>query len=205
MVADMHDAPAQPAAGALVLVVGPSGAGKDTLIDYTRIQLASDDRIVFARRVITRKASASGGEPHDEMTEAAFLAARARGEFALSWHSHGLYYGIPIAVVHRVASGAVVVANVSRTVIPTAGAIATRRLVVNVTARPEILAARLAQRGRETPDDIASRVARAVEIDLAGADFAEISNEASVEEGGALLLDLLLRLAHVTLPPRPPT
>ncbi|GLR90973.1 hypothetical protein GCM10007857_76890 [Bradyrhizobium iriomotense] len=41
------------ARGHLVLVVGPSVAGKDTLIDFARAQLQSDPDFHFARRVIT--------------------------------------------------------------------------------------------------------------------------------------------------------
>src|SRR3954452_5276441 len=124
----------------LVLVVGPSGAGKDTLLDAARQALADDTRFRFVRRVITRPADA-GGEAHEAVTEAEFAAR----DFALQWQAHGLRYGIPAeAIEERV----VAVANVSRTVI----AEAARRFrvrVIEVTAPPDVLASRLASRGRE--------------------------------------------------------
>ncbi len=186
-----------------MLVVGPSGAGKDTLIAFARDRLQDDGRFVFATRCITRPSApaGSGGEVHHEMTETQFLLARECGEFALSWHSHGLHYGIPMTATRCIADGQIVVANVSRAVICVAERIAPRRLVVNVTAPQHVLAVRLALRGRETHADIAARVARTVESDLAGADFIEISNEGSVEQAGSILLAALVELAHVTSSP----
>jgi ribose 1,5-bisphosphokinase len=142
----------------LILVVGPSGAGKDTVLGLARQALAAYERFRFVRRVITRPADA-GGEDHEAVTEAAF-ALRA---FALDWQAHGLHYGIPIDVTDDISRGIVVVANVSRGVIAQAAEIYPVR-VIEVTAPPDILAQRLAARGRETADDIMKRLARDVPI-----------------------------------------
>ena len=139
----------------LVLVVGPSGAGKDALLNAARVAFRDDPRVHFARRVITRPPDPDG-ENHEAVTEAEFDARR----FALSWSAHGLRYGIPLDAVEKAP---VVVANVSRGVI--AGA--ARRMevrVIEVTAPPHILAARLSARGREGAADIAARLARAAAI-----------------------------------------
>src|ERR1700758_459495 len=93
----------------LLLVVGPSGAGKDTLLDAARRALADDPKFRFVRRVVTRAAKA-GDEPHETVTEAEFAAR----EFALQWQAHGLRYGIP---ADAIVDDVVTVANVSRTVI----------------------------------------------------------------------------------------
>src|ERR1700686_4695699 len=129
----------------LVLVVGPSGAGKDALLSGARQAFAGDPRIHFARRVITRPVDA-GGEDHEAVTEAEFAAR----DFALSWSAHGLRYGIPAEGVRRTP---VVVANVSRGVVDDAAARFPVR-VIEVTAPPDMLASRLAARGRENVADI---------------------------------------------------
>ena len=141
-----------------VLVVGPSGAGKDTLLGMAGLALAADSRFRFVRRVITRPAGA-GGEDHEAVSDAVF----AQRSFALRWRAHGLSYGIPIEVTDDLARGLVVVANVSRGVIAAAADRFSLR-VVEVTAAPAVLAQRLNDRGRETTDDVAKRLARSVPI-----------------------------------------
>jgi ribose 1,5-bisphosphokinase len=142
----------------LVLVVGPSGAGKDTLIDMARAALADDRRFRFVRRVITRPAEA-GGEDHEAVSEADFADRR----FALQWQAHGLQYGIPADITEDLARGTVVVANVSRGVVIQAAERFPAR-VIAVTASPAVLARRLVARGRETEDDVLRRLARNVPV-----------------------------------------
>lgn len=99
--------------GVFVPVVGPSGAGKDSLMAYARDKVAGNAAIRFARRVITRPADPRA-EAHDTLDETGFLAAEAEGAFALSWRSHGLCYGVPVGVDRIIREGGVVVANLSR-------------------------------------------------------------------------------------------
>lgn len=146
--------------GIIVLVVGPSGAGKDTLIRMASDRLAGAPGIRFVRRQVTRKADPSL-EDHDALDAAAFAAVEARGAFALTWSANGLSYGIPSSVDTWFMAGDVVVANVSRTVISTAAAKYGRVVVVHVTAPLGVLAARLSGRGRETAGGIGARLARA--------------------------------------------
>ena len=167
----------------LICVVGPSGAGKDTLLDAARQALADDHRFHFVRRVITRPAGA-GGEAHEAVTEAEF----AQRNFALQWQAHGLSYGIPAAAINDVAA---VVASLSRTVIADA---ASRFPVhiIEVTAPPEILAKRLASRRREGPAEIAERLARTVPLppDIP---VDTVVNDGSLELGITRFLDALNR------------
>ena len=146
--------------GRLVLVVGPSGAGKDTLIDLARAACAGDDTVVFARRVVTREASAY--ENNLQVSSAAFAQARARGEFAADWEAHGLSYALPGSIDDEIRAGRCVVANISRTMIPSLRMAYADVVVLLITAPPDVLAARLASRGRSSDGPVGERLRRDV-------------------------------------------
>lgn len=174
--------------GRLVLVVGPSGAGKDTLIDAAREALRGDPRVVFARRVVTRSPSAF--EDHDSLDEAAFEAARAG--FALAWEAHGLRYGVPSAIDDVVRAGRVVVVNASRTVVALARERYAQARVVLVDAPAQVRAARLEGRGRESAGEIGARLERAaVRPGETEPPDLVIVNDRSVEAGVRALLSAL--------------
>jgi len=147
--------------GRLILVVGPSGAGKDTLLGRARTAFADDSRIVFLRRVVTREASSS--EDNDEMSPEAFRHARMRGDFAVHWEAHGHCYGLPRAIDDDIGAGRTVVANVSRAVVDGMRRSYADVTVVAVTAPPEVLAERLAARARGSDGRLADRLGRAAE------------------------------------------
>ncbi|MFG1429004.1 phosphonate metabolism protein/1,5-bisphosphokinase (PRPP-forming) PhnN [Roseixanthobacter glucoisosaccharinicivorans] len=156
------EAPQPLGPGALILVVGPSGAGKDTLLDFARARLRGNARVHFARRLVTRPAGA--GEEHGTLSVEDFAARQ--GEFALAWQAHGLSYALGAEVAAQVRAGDVVVANGSRATLPEARKRFSRLFVVHVSAPVAVRAARLAMRGREAEDDIRERLERAPQIDL---------------------------------------
>jgi ribose 1,5-bisphosphokinase len=180
--------------GTLVLVVGPSGAGKDSIIADAASRLRDDPSFVFARRSITRPLEA-GGEAHVALSPAAFAAQRACGAFLLHWQAHGLDYGIPASLADDRAAGRIVVANVSRTVI---GAARTRLApirVVQVLASREVLAARLASRGRESMADIERRLERAAAELEPAADVTTMANDGALEHAVAQFVAILRGVA----------
>ena len=158
-------APRRVGPGRLVLVVGPSGAGKDTLIDRARDELAGDASILFPNRLVTRPPSAA--EANTEIDASTFRIIAEAGGFALSWTAHGLHYGIPSAIDHALYEGRTVVCNVSRSIVEAARGRYDTVTVVEVTAPPEVLAERVAGRGRDTDGDVSLRIARAVELPCA--------------------------------------
>ncbi|GJD49776.1 Ribose 1,5-bisphosphate phosphokinase PhnN [Methylobacterium crusticola] len=148
--------------GGFVLVVGPSGAGKDTLLALARDALAGEARYVFPRRLVTRAPSAH--EDNEAIDAAGFARGEAEGRFALSWRAHGLGYALPAAAAAQAAAGHVVVCNVSRRVVGAARAHLPAVSVVAVTAPPEVLARRLAARGRPEDGDLAARLSRSAPV-----------------------------------------
>lgn len=170
------------APGAFFLVVGPSGSGKDTLIDGARAALAGDPGWVFARRTITR-AEGAGGEAHEAVAPEEFEVRRAAGAFLASWRAHGLQYGLPASLLGELLAGRNVVANVSRTVVAELAGRVPHVCVVRIFAPLEQRAKRLAGRDRESEDDIAARLLRDVPNLPAAFEVATVINDADVETG----------------------
>ncbi len=178
--------------GAFVAVVGPSGAGKDTLIAHARASLVKDPQYQFVRRVVTRPPGEF--EDHDTAIEEEFAGREAMGEFAISWRAHGLRYGVPLATIGAVESGIIAVCNLSRGAILDARHRFSRVVTLLVTAPNAIIAARLAARGRETPEETARRMARETTVSLAVAADRVVSNDGTREEGARKFVLCLKRI-----------
>ncbi|QGZ63946.1 phosphonate metabolism protein/1,5-bisphosphokinase (PRPP-forming) PhnN [Paraburkholderia acidisoli] len=179
--------------GGLIYVMGPSGAGKDTLLHYARERLAGEG-VVFAHRYITREDG--GGENHISLSDAEFEARAQRGLFALQWGSHALRYGVGVEIDQWLALGCTVVVNGSRAYAGEALARYPQMTLVHVEAAQHVLAARLASRARETPEQVAARLARRAPFEVpAGAAFARIDNSGRLEVAGEAFVDVVRRVA----------
>lgn len=176
--------------GRLILVVGPSGAGKDALIERAKLALAGDKNFVFARRIVTREAMA---EDHDTMAPDSFDKSEMQGNFLLSWRAHGLAYGLPASLSEDLAAGRTIIANVSRGIILQAEELGFPVFVLHITADPVILAARIAGRGRETMNEIRARVERAAPLQWRKAKIYEIRNEGSIDQGAILFIEAIMK------------
>ncbi len=183
-------AAAQPHCGTLFYIVGASGVGKDSLIDLLRARLPAR-RFVFARRVITRPAE-SGGEDHEACTESQFLEREARGEFLLSWEAHALRYGLPATLRGDLATGRHVIANGSRGMAAELAPRVPRLVVIEIDAPAELIAARLAARGRESADDISRRLARSRASYPAAIKVVQVMNDGDLPTGAVRLLDAIV-------------
>lgn len=181
--------------GRLVYVMGPSGAGKDTLIDYARARV-DPATIIFAHRFITRPAEA-GGENHVTLSEAEFTARRETGLFALSWQSHGLWYGISAEINLWLDRGLVVVVSGSRAAWPLAKARYPNLLGLIIDAPVEIRAARLVARKREDERAIRARLEREVSVPLEG--LHRLYNDGPVAAAGEDLVKVLRRAAALAV------
>ena len=183
--------------GRLIAVVGPSGVGKDSVIAAIA-EAWPEARPV--RRTITRPADA-GGEDFEAVTPETFRAMRAAGRFCLWWEAHGLGYGLPAALPADIAAGGIRLANLSRRVLDRAAALFPGLEILELTARPDVLARRLHARGREDADDIARRLTRDAVPFPATARVIRISNDGALDRTVAAALDALRpEPSHAALP-----
>jgi len=164
----MSEAPVLPAyspdavgPGRLILVVGPSGAGKDTLLGLAKLACADDVSVVFPRRVVTREASSS--EDNAQLSAAEFQQALTRGDFAMHWEAHGHPYGLRRAIDDDIRAGRSVVVNVSRTVIDAARRAYANVTVIAIAAPPDVLAERIRLRARGSDGRAEQRLSRMVD------------------------------------------
>ncbi|CAH1649159.1 Ribose 1,5-bisphosphate phosphokinase PhnN [Chelatococcus asaccharovorans] len=176
--------------GRLVLVVGPSGAGKDSVLRGARARLAHDDRYVFPRRSVTRPPSAD--EDNISLNEDAFIALVNADAFALHWQAHGHRYGVPRAVDTAIASGATVICNVSRTVLQAARLRYQHVTVIGITASRDVLAARIFGRARESEDEATKRLDRATALRAVPLDV-EIDNGGALEDAVTAFVTVVAR------------
>jgi ribose 1,5-bisphosphokinase len=174
--------------GRLVLVVGPSGAGKDTVLTAAKAACAGDPDIVFPRRVVTRPVNRE--EDHDSLDDWAFDTALQSGAFAFWWEAHGLKYAIPLSAEAHVRAGRTVVCNVSRGIVEELRGRYASVLCVSITAPDEVLAGRLAQRGRGSDGSLQARLERNSLYPGFLAD-ALIDNSGEIEDAVAALTALL--------------
>ncbi len=134
----------------IILIVGPSGAGKDTLINAVRGKV--DANIVT--RYITR--------PPDEFEQNyyvdkdAFLILKQNDFFFITWEAHSNFYGIPLNQIER----GINIISVSRTVISKFEEKFEDTITVEITAPKELIVKRLIKRHRESKKEIEKRLER---------------------------------------------
>ena len=141
----------------VIAIVGPSGVGKDSVIEALEARSARIHRI---RRVITRP-EGEDGEDFDRVSESKFQQMVDEGAFALHWPAHGLLYGVPQSIQQLRGQADAVLVNLSRSVLLRAQEVFGDLVVISLTADPQVLAQRLSARGRESTTDQARRLERA--------------------------------------------
>jgi len=177
--------------GSLYYLIGASGVGKDSLLNYVRSLLANHP-VVITHRYITRPVELTG-ENHVQLSEAEFLKRQTYGCFLFSWQSHDLHYGIGQEVENWLAQGLSVVINGSRGYLEEATRIWPDIKPILVTVSLDKLQQRLEIRGRENAEQIQERLERAASFaDLQHPNLRTVSNDSSLKEGGEKLFQLLI-------------
>jgi len=184
--------------GLFFYVVGPSGAGKDSLIDGARAQLPAN-AFVFAKRVITREPG-KPGEVYDSCTQEKFMQRKAQGDFLITWGAHGLFYGLPKSLLLTQQSGQHIIANGSRGVAEQIKALVPDLVFIEITAPVGVLAKRIAQRGRETEQEISQRLSRQVSTLPAGVRTYRIHNDQSLDMGIERFVSTIFHATELSTP-----
>lgn len=179
-------------AGQIVYVMGPSGAGKDSVLRYARQRLDGRHPIAFAHRYITR-APTPGDENHIALSESEFAARLGRNLFAMHWRAHGLHYGIGIEIERWREAGCLVVVSGSREHFEGQLAAASGIVPVVITSAPAILARRLAGRARDDGQAVTKRLQRGGALRIDHPALVTIDNSGTVAQAGERLVEVLTR------------
>ena len=180
--------------GCLVVILGPSGSGKDSLLSHAREQLGTRRDIRFIRRAITRPAHEES-EDFLSLTEEAFEASAQSGRFCFHWRANGLRYGLPDSMKGFIADGGLAVVNGSRAAYPEMGAIFPCLRSVLVRVDGSVLRERLRLRGREDVAEIEARITRAEAYLDAIEPDAVIDNSGPLEASGDAFVAYLKKTA----------
>jgi ribose 1,5-bisphosphokinase len=172
--------------GRLIYLIGPSGAGKDTVLRWLARHQPQPAQLRIARRTITRAAD-DPAETHEAVTPEEFVALLRAGAFALHWEANGLRYAIRREELLPLADGLSVVVNGSRAQLQQTRRLYPDLFAVHLSTPPELLRQRLLARGRETSDMIDTRLTRNAQLSSVDVD-AEVLNDDTPERAGLRLL-----------------
>jgi len=174
----------------LFYVIGASGAGKDSVMNFVRTKLKGKRSIVFAHRYITRPPD-SKTENHIYLSPQEFKARLKGGLFAMDWKSHDNYYGIGKEINYWMHQGFTVIVNGSREYLPEAQEKYKQLKPILIETSPEILLKRLQARGRETTKELVERIERNSRLTMERENITRILNDGPIEEAGREFHDII--------------
>lgn len=184
-------------AGMLVLITGNAGSGKDTVMaELKRTWPDAAGPLYLPQRFITRKGHPS--EPFVSVDAKEFSRMEAKGDFWITWASHGLSYGIAKQVVSVLAAGQTVVINVSRDVVAALRRSHPNTWVVFLSVPLSVTRKRVTQRGREAEDSrgYESRIRRAALLQSATDADITIENTGKISDAAGCLQSAMLELGR---------
>ena len=178
----------------LVFVVGRSGSGKDTLMRNIADTLSLEDIPVnILQRNITRPPDKT--EESLYISEEEFFKRKSQNVYALSWFVYKNWYGCPrIPLEKGLRTGAIVLVNVSRSILHEAREKYPQSKIVLIKVKDEIAEKRLKERGREESDHLVDRLTRMhTTIDMPPPDKI-VENEGDLDKAIYELSDYLRKI-----------
>ena len=150
----------------LVIFVGPSGSGKDTLMVKARDQILSEDLdIHIVQRWITRTHDETEG--FRSITKEEFQHCVDQNQFALHWEIYGNCYGVPWSEINPFLEKGIVLLNLSRAEVNRVKTLYPKCKIVLVEVSKNLAIDRIKQRKRDQGKMLDARLKRLQEkIDL---------------------------------------
>ena len=179
----------------VVLVVGPSGSGKDSLLRGARQYFGEGGSLGFVRRYITRPPDES--EDNYYIDQTAFSLLKQLNFFISTWQAHGNHYGIPC---HALASSGslkgydLLLLSISRSAIVDFEQRHDTVTTIQIMVKEDVLRERLESRGRENNLEIRQRLERAQQTVVAR-DLITFDNSADLDRSRVNFNILLEKLA----------
>ncbi len=171
----------------IVLIVGPSGAGKDSLLQAGKQAFAHRQDILFIPRYVTRMPD--GNEQNYYVDQSAFLTLKQNGFFFIDWQAHGNLYGISLDPLLKKDKHAVII-SVSRTVVPNFEQVFDDVETIVVSAPDAVLRKRLEARGRESAPAMNTRLAR-MDLEVMATRLTCFNNDGPLEQMASKFVEVL--------------
>jgi len=168
----------------IILIVGPSGVGKDTLINYLKKELDNNDDYNFINRYITRIPDEN--EKNYYLGEEAFRILNDQGFFVSSWYAHKNCYGI---AKNDILEGINII-SISRKHISDFEENYEHVTTVHVTLPKLMLLERLRLRKRESEAQIMQRIKRSYEK-IESKNLIEFENVKKIDKSAKAFLQII--------------
>jgi ribose 1,5-bisphosphokinase len=157
----------------IVLIVGASGVGKDTLLNKAKKEYSN--QFNFVRRYITRAADLN--EDNYYLDDYAFEILKHNSFFISSWKAHLNYY----AIAKNSIQDGINIISISRSKISDFEKIYENVYTINISIAKEELEKRLILRARETREEIEQRLKRVYDK-IEARELIEFDNSKNIEE-----------------------
>ncbi len=147
--------------GVLFLIVGNSGSGKDSIIEYVTNKVPGLRKI---KRYITR--APSNTENYHSINAEDFN----KSDYFICWQAYDKLYGVGNEVLEGLQQGRNYIVNISRKAIKKIMERWDNTYLIECVVPIMIITRRLNYRGRESPEEIQQRVQRALTAPLLNPD-----------------------------------